>query len=101
MVEDDTNAIEGDCNNNRVDSEEEKQQIIKQLIKLEQDQEALKHKLNNDKKYINLLHEYNYLKVSRGVSALMIRKNNGINSMEYYIRHNELIIVMYNDDFDD
>ena len=77
MVIDDSdrNVIEGDCNsgNGGVDSEEEKMQIIKQLIKLEQDQEALKHKLNNDKKYINLLHEYNYLKVSRGVSGLMIQ----------------------------
>lgn len=36
--------------------------MINEIIRTEQDIEYAKQKLNNDKSYIKLLHEYNYLK---------------------------------------
>lgn len=45
-------------------------ELIKEIMKAENDQEVLKQKMNNDKAYIKLLHDYNYLKVR------LIRRNN-------------------------
>ena len=46
------------------DDEGRKKALIREALKLESDIESAKQKLNNDQKYIRLLHEYNYLKVS-------------------------------------
>ena len=43
----------------------QKKKLVKQLMRMETDFEQLKYKMNNDVSYINHLHEYNYLKVSR------------------------------------
>ncbi|CDW87436.1 UNKNOWN [Stylonychia lemnae] len=60
---DEFNSNESKIGAQKEESEDkQKLEIVKQIIKMEQEQEALKHKLNNDQQYINLLHEYNYLK---------------------------------------
>ena len=46
-------------------TEIQKKKLVKQLMRMETDFEQLKYKMNNDVSYINHLHEYNYLKVSR------------------------------------
>ena len=45
------------------DSLESRRELVKQLVKAEADLETAKHRLNNDRAYIKLLHDYNYLKV--------------------------------------
>lgn len=37
--------------------------MIQEIIKLEYEEEALKLRMNSDKSYIKLLHDYNDLKV--------------------------------------
>jgi hypothetical protein len=39
--------------------------LIVGILKAESELETAKHKLNNDRSYIRLLHEYNYLKVRK------------------------------------
>ena len=43
---------------------EAKKKLVRELLKADADLETAKHKMNNDQKYIRLLHDYNYLKVS-------------------------------------
>ena len=43
---------------------EAKRSLVRALLKSEADLETAKHRLNNDRAYIKLLHDYNYLKVS-------------------------------------
>eukprot|EP00347_Sterkiella_histriomuscorum_P021795 403332741 len=61
-IEEDVAEIDGMTMTQQVREDKEKLEIIKQLVKMELEQEQMKHKLNNDQRYINLLHEYNYLK---------------------------------------
>ena len=44
---------------------EVKRSLVRALLKSEADLETAKHRLNNDRAYIKLLHDYNYLKVSK------------------------------------
>ena len=48
-----------------VEDLESKRALVRALLKSEADLETAKHRLNNDRAYIKLLHDYNYLKVSR------------------------------------
>eukprot|EP00347_Sterkiella_histriomuscorum_P020186 403338772 len=62
IQEEDVAEIDGITMTQQTREDKQKLEIIQQFVKMEQEQDQMKHKLNNDQRYINLLHEYNYLK---------------------------------------
>ena len=61
------------------DDLEVRRALVRDLLKAEADLETAKHRLNNDRSYIKLLHEYNYLKVQAfGVHFFRMRASSSL-----------------------